>query len=563
MQRRLGSVIDTPGFGNLSYVEALKERIHVLRARAHEENGANGSPASRQGVTPASQADTRRYSEPSSGTAVIENPHSDLHDTMQEASYLSLAAMAERTDRQPFPTEGLSFLTLLYAAIGVSGENPAHSLEQNAALSGSLADFRMNTVYGNHMRLANATLFSQYVEFIQRSYPFVTSVELNDMFELVMRAHESNNMERLIAESPETVVIVNTGLATAVLLSPGYAYKEVLATDFVAHAVELLSRVFDHANDISIVRCLTALTIYSMYTTFGGSTWHLLGLTMTRCVASGMHTSRISDPNSDEEEKQKNCRTFWTLYVLDTYISSTLDRPFCLSDNDVMVSPPLTTVSDGCENLHSVVEHAQLLRSIRQQSDTDAWIHYINLGHWQEALESTVPSRITIPTLYQSRLYVRGLIELIKQPSLRSSPQRSMILNGSEHDFAIFLSLSEDSLLSQTGASSPFDAFHVFTAGIIIMQLPMRAEPNTIVDKDDASRLVARQRSISQAINILTILSVRYPPIRGLREVLVEYQAIATHDQRLASLEHLRELIGRSDIMISSQLKSLILGEQT
>jgi hypothetical protein len=541
----------------------LKERIFVLRARVQEENVSNSTPTSRQGVTPASQDDTRHYQEPSSGSETVASPHNDLHDTMQEASYLSLAAMAERTDRQPFPTEGLSFLTLLYAAIGVSGENPVHSLEQNAALSGPLADFSKNTVHGNYMRFANATLFSQYVEVIQHSYPFMTSVELNEMFEMVIRAHQTNDTERLTAASPETIVITYVGLATAVLLSPGYTYKEPLAVDFVAHAVELLSRVFDHANDISIVRCLTALAVYSMYTTFGGSTWHLLGLTMTRCVASGMHTNRVSDPNDfDNEEKQRCCRTFWVLYVLDTYISSTLDRPFCLSDNDVMVSPPPADLSDEYRHLHSLVEHAQLLRSMRQQPDTDAWIHYINLGHWQ-ANQSEVQSQSTLPALLQSRLNVRGLVELMKQPSLRSSPQRSMILHGSEHDFTIFLDLLEDCLLRQSGASSPFDAFHAFAAAIMIMQLPMRTELNAIMDGEAASGLVARQRSISQAINTLTVLSVRYPPIRDLREVLVEYQAVATRDPRLAALQHLRELIGRSEIMISSQLKSLILGEQT
>lgn len=108
------------------------------------------------------------------------------------------------------------------------------------------------------------------------------------------------------------------GLATGLLVSPGYAYTEVIATKYAACAVDLLPRVFDHTSDLSTVQCLVALTIYSLYTALGGSTWHLLGLAMTRCVASGMHISRLSDLDSDNENKRNSCKAFWTLYKLDT-----------------------------------------------------------------------------------------------------------------------------------------------------------------------------------------------------------------------------------------------------
>ncbi|OAL00603.1 hypothetical protein IQ06DRAFT_316705 [Phaeosphaeriaceae sp. SRC1lsM3a] len=537
---------EIPGLGGLSYIEALKYRVNDLLAHSQNEALSNDTPTSQhlQGITPSSQSGDRRYTDSSVRPEIESEPRNDIHDTMQEASYLSLTAMAERTDRQPFPTEGLSFLTLLYAAIGVSGANPESSLEKNGALSGPLADFRRNTIHVNEAEMDHAALLSQYTELIRNAFPFATKAELVAIFDTVEQAHRNASIDTLLAESPELLFLHKVILATSILLSPDHAYKEIIATELASYAIRLLSSVFDLANDTSIVRCLTALTIYSMFTTFGGSTWHLLGLTMTRCVSSGMHTSRMSDLNSDEEEKRRRCRTFWTLYVLDTYLSSTLDRP---CDNDVMVSPPGPSGSEEQGDFHTVVEHAQLLRAMRQQPDTDPWIHYINLRHWYEIVHPPEPpSQATLPTLAQSRLL--------------DNSQQGMILQGAEPDLKNFLKLLEDVLSDQGGAVSPHDALCVFAAGVAILQLPLIPESNLAIETFGASRFLERQRSVSQAINILTTLATRYPPVRSLRDVLTEYHAVATNHPQLATRTRLHELIGRSEIRISLRLQELMLG---
>jgi hypothetical protein len=555
-------VIDSPTGSSQSYIESLKRRLSVLQTRA-EQNDLQGSTPVTSQKRPSSlrQADAGSYQDMPLGHDMASRQEDDLHNTMQEASYLSLSAMAERTDRQPIPTEGLSFLTLLHAAVTVPGANPANSLGHDAALSGNLANFQQNIFakYTDQMQTVNKALFSGYVDFIQRSYPFVADTELNEVFKNVMQAYENNNVERMVDESPEMLLLVYTGLSTAMLLSPGYVYKEILATQLATKALELRSRVFDHANDLSVVKCLTALTIHSLFTTFGGSTWHLLGLAMTRCIASGMHTSRVSDSSSDHEEKQ---RTFWTLYVLDTYISSTLDRPFCLNDQDITISPPRLEVSDCYGVLRYIVEHAQMLRSMRQQSETDAWIHYINLRHWYETIHPPESaSRSALPSLSRSQLLVRGVIELIKQPYSKRNSEWSMILHESESDLVDYFNLLEDNLLTQAGAPSGLEAFHVFSSAVVMMQLPMDAESSSRLGNYSPLTLAARQRTISQAVNILTMLTVRYPPIRSLRDVLVEYQAVSTSQARPTSVERLRSLITCSEISISNQMRRLILGE--
>jgi len=239
---------------------------------------------------------------------VLDDSQNDLHDIMQEASYLSLAAMAERTDRQPLPIKGLSNLTLLYAAIGVSGANPATSSETNTLRSGPLANFRK--VHGVQSTFHDTAFLTETVETAQYYLPFLTNIDLKEIIDVVPQEQEGNALASVATESPGTAFMAYIALAIGLLQSPAYVYKETFATEYALKAVDLVPQVFDHENDFTIVKCLTALTIYSFYTAFEGSTWHLLGLTMTRCIASGMHTSRVSDPNAEEEEKQKCYKVF-------------------------------------------------------------------------------------------------------------------------------------------------------------------------------------------------------------------------------------------------------------
>jgi hypothetical protein len=567
MQRRLGATVESPTSGSLSYIEALRERIQTLQAQAQGGDIQETSPST-QAYTVATRQDGAHQTQDvlaESGTA--HGQQDDLHDTMQEASYLALASMAERTDRQPFSTQGLSFLTLLYAAIGISGANPATSLESNTAHSGPLAEFRksMFTLHADQPRSFDTASYLQYVEIIQHSYPFMTKAELDEMGDIIKEVQGSTALNCFGDYPPEIVFMTYISLAIALLQSPGYSYKEALATEYAVKAIDLIPQVFDYANDLTIVKCLAALTVYSLYTTFGGSAWHLLGLTMTRCVASGMHTSRVSEPASGDEDKEKSCRILWTLYSLDTYISTTLDRPFCLNDEDIMISQPSSTGPYYDAELLRMVEHAQLIRTMRHQSNTDAWIHYINLRHWYETVHPPAPpSQVTLPTLRHNQLLIRGFIELIKQPSSKASENWAMILCGAEPDIVDYLNIFENYLLSQCAAPSTFDPFEVFAASVLIMQLPMDIEPGVTVGEYVATGLVARQRSVAQAINILTMLSVRYPSVQSFRDVLLEYRNVCSTGSpqlRAVALERLQSLVARSEVKIPLYLQHLITSE--
>lgn len=226
-----------------------------------------------------------------------------------DVAYLSLSAMAERTDHRPFLTGSISFITLLDAATGVCGANPTLSADTNNRLSMQLAAFRESSQL--HIDLDTTEMrvsLDLYIDRMRTSFPFMTSDEFS---------HHRDSVQGQCPED-EKLALVYLGTATGILLGPHYSYKELYATEMVSRAIQILATVFECSDQMSILRCLMALTIHSLYTSLGGSTWHLLGLSITRCISAGIHTTRISDPHSDSKANDQRSRALWTLYILDT-----------------------------------------------------------------------------------------------------------------------------------------------------------------------------------------------------------------------------------------------------
>lgn len=547
MQRRFGSTIDISNPASISYIESLKARICSLEAQSDGTSGTPRSGLDAENSPPRCQNsnlfehDTPRGPSPRiDGTSVERSSTNDLQDAMHEASYLSLSAMAEPTDGQSLSNQGLSFRTLFLTITSVGGTNPSLPIGTNVSLSGSMANFR-NQLF-SHGGALDATqvaaAFKTFLEMAPTYFPPMTPRELEEWYNSVNITERVGDAERTMHESPEKIVIVSIGVALGLLLSPNYNFAEVLVSELATRAIRFMSRVFDECRDLAVVQCLTALSIYSLHTTYGGSSWHLLGLAMTRCISSGMHTSRVSDMDSDSDVKRKTSRVFWTLYILDTQLSTALDRPCCLNDGDIMISPPSSphnaTLDDDEAILRHLVRHAQILRSIRKQ-DEDLLCHFVNLSHWRE----TAPAVMSPHGLSKNQLYVKGLTELLKCQNFATDPGRSMMDKHIEDEFAHYTVSIEDLLTSQCCAPGALEGYLVFTIGLFMIS---RA-PNQ-----------QRQKCVLQCLSSLTLLSTRYTAFQGFRAILVALQS------GLTTREHLEKLIDESSITISPQLQCLVFG---
>lgn len=77
----------------------------------------------------------------------------------------------------------------------------------------------------------------------------------------------------------------------------------------------------------------------------GTSIWDVVQLCVSMCIEHGLHQPPGRQIQLLEEQLQR--RVFWECYMIDRYSSSTLDRPFAISDQDI--STPLPAHVDDAD----------------------------------------------------------------------------------------------------------------------------------------------------------------------------------------------------------------------
>ncbi len=248
-------------------------------------------------------------------------------DSIQaEIGLLSLSAMAESTGErrsQPQATPLLSFQTLFRSVTSVSGEQPvairyAQSL-RSAGLLGTSIGLCCAKVFISPA-LRRVRCLTEFLSLSLPCLPYVDKTQLTDEYAHVVRCHETGDVDNLLENFPGRAVRVYSAVSIGILLSQDHRHMESFATVLSLSARQHMSRVFTSANNLEMVQCLVGIAVYSLFSAFGGPTWHLLGLAMTRCLSAGMHHIRVSDPQSDDGDKKGCSRVFWCLYILDAYV---------------------------------------------------------------------------------------------------------------------------------------------------------------------------------------------------------------------------------------------------
>jgi hypothetical protein len=234
--------------------------------------------------------------------------------------YLPLSAMAEPRDRQQTSQhEQYSFETFLNAAISVSGSDPAYSRNMDNALSGSI-DLFYKTLMPDGMKFSRSITddpVQRYLDTCDASCPFLDRKVFMTRYTQIMDSLEKVPTKAASSLAASDLLMVDIAIASGMLVSPGYRFRESVSTALSQRAFRLVPRILRESDNTTIVRCLIALTIFSTLSPLGGSTWHLMGLALARTMSAGMHTAGVSDCSASEKEKQESGRLFWSLYILD------------------------------------------------------------------------------------------------------------------------------------------------------------------------------------------------------------------------------------------------------
>ncbi|KAI4665132.1 uncharacterized protein J4E88_010580 [Alternaria novae-zelandiae] len=154
------------------------------------------------------------------------------------------------------------------------------------------------------------------------------------------------------------------------------------------------------------------------------------------------------------------------------------------------MSPPASPQPAGTNAeviaLRYLIQHAQLLRSIRKHTDEDLLCHFVNLCHWRE----TLPRELSARCLLKDQLHARGLVELLKCPSFAQDPGRDMMLGRMEEHFVGYATSIEYQLTRQELAPGALDGYLIFFIGVFTASQPFTQE---------------RQRCVLQCLSSLTI----------------------------------------------------------
>ncbi|KAL2795271.1 hypothetical protein BJX66DRAFT_350656 [Aspergillus keveii] len=491
------------------YVDALKQRIHHLENIAQRKRRQIAFDDSDSTVTP---------SLPAEGHDGLD---SSVQTAMGEIGFLSRSAMAEpRDDTSGFPRQ-LAVSQMLQTILSLSGASPSQNLSVDAYAS----QWSLLGVTDPLKALSSETAAPFLRAFLDRVgvfYLHFDRKELEDQCEAFFADERRGS-----GDTPDPVrchreASVCLALAIGMLVSPQSGRYEVLAQALHAAAVKVFPRVLQSGSCIQLLHCLLLLIMYSMLSSTGGSTWHLLGLAMKKCVSFRLH--KESDPDSpvSSEEATKRAFLFWNLYIIDRTLCTAMDRPFGIQDEDITLSLPKVGPHETVEfefERH-LVTHAQLISSIRNSDEPCPLYHYRNLCFWKEVTPGMQSFLDTNEVLrrHVQRLSFHSLMQILPLHMATRYDNAIMGAQTVEIDREVVAScenIIEQMYCALDDASSGgafTDGYDVFAAGVAILCNGTQPAQNQILDQANL---------VNKCVAVLTALGERFSGFKVFRRILL------------------------------------------
>ncbi|KAF3393920.1 hypothetical protein F1880_005053, partial [Penicillium rolfsii] len=490
-----------------SYVETLKRKRDDLEARIRCQRPRPNSRA------PTEHLDNSQHA-PSEGSLSDQNAtEHTVQAAMGEIGFLSRSAMAEPRDENGGLCQELSLGRMLQSTLSLSGANPAHSVID--PYGQSVAAMVDSSVISNE--LLALPFITRFVETIGVQFLHLNCNEILGDFEMLFKTSEDVD-SHIDGLSPIKRFILYLSVATGALLSPGSGGLQGMASNYHAAAMKLFPGILDNGTRLDILQCMLSLIIYSMHSALGGSAWHLMGLAMKKAIAFRFHKDVDADAHISPEMLNNMRNVFWSLYFLDRTISTIMDRPFSIEDEDIAVLSPEKyqnpASARGSDLALHLVSHARLMSNIRDATSKSVLYHYGNLCHWRDCAAGR-DSAAQYPAVHTLRLSCRAMIEILKiKGSVTVETNLVRSVSSIENDFitACVDYIEEEYQRSDRGefAGGFVEAYDIFNAGVVIICLTAGKPSIPLRDTNTVNKCTA----------LLTLLGERFTGLRVLRRVL-------------------------------------------
>lgn len=272
---------------------------------------------------------------------------------MGEIGFLSRNAMAEpRCEIRGFP-QAFTMDNMVRASLAVSGECPT---ESSIPSSHSRKLVAMLGGLGQLTKELAAPYLDRFIQEKRLMFLHIDPLELKRQFDAFFDEKgncfgDSSNIENRVT-TPLQDFNIYMAVSIGMLLSSEPCI-ELFARSLHGAAMEQFSVVLKDRDSLKILHCIFLLIIYSMYSPFGGSTWHLFGLARNQSVSLRLHREPHPGCGMSPEEIASRRNFFWSLYTLDRLVDTTtitihqtlktcprtiscaMDRPFSIQDDGI------------------------------------------------------------------------------------------------------------------------------------------------------------------------------------------------------------------------------------
>lgn len=552
-----------------SYVETLKRKVDELeeqhrrqRARLESDVPIDSQPSSGSNTT---SSEDQGQSEQTPITVHTDITERSVQAAMGEIGFLSRNAMAEpRCEVRGFP-QAFTMDNMIKASLAVSGENPSESSIPSSHTQKLVA---MMGDVGKLTKELAAPYLDRFINSIGSMFLHIDPLEMKRQFDTFFGeqrdfGYNSNTASRAITPFQDFNVYMAVSIGMLLSSEPCI---EMFAKCLHSAAMEKFSAIQKDRDSLKTLHCIFLLIVCSMYSPFGGSTWHLLGLARNQSVSLRLHREPQPGCGMSSEEMNSRRNFFWSLYTLDRLVhliirdfqvtdnssstmSCVMDRPFSIQDDDISLqvrwaffvlvdvekylnskqfpvrdSPSMSSVDFdfGC---HMII-HAKLMSSIRASSPAKPVFHYGNLCYWRDLSKSATkqPDVSDSSSGCIGQLTCRALIH-IAQLSRCTTSSGSVIGKTQKIELDAINSCqayidNEYRRFEKSNFTKSFvDGFDIFAAGVVVICLP--SGPRLSRRPGDAT-------TMNKCTALLTSIGERFPAFKMLCRVLWDLFTIAS-----------------------------------
>ncbi|CAF3466508.1 unnamed protein product [Fusarium graminearum] len=465
------------------YVESLKRRVaeleqkvkaaeisHLQTRRSFNSDTAlpiNGKRRrSTEGYVPVVNAET-------DNTLPNGEDQSTVEDTMSAIGLLSNRAMAESRAHIGNEPHKLSMIESISAALAVDGQDPSKA-SASSSHHISLDDDRPIVLTPD----LTSIYIQRFIDWIVW-LPHIDESRLMEQYHAVV---DSDGTDQPLLHRFNTYLAVAIGIS----MSAEKGRLTALATNLHSAAVKLLPSILHSQEPFD--------TLHS----------------------AGLHKTAIPQSGLGPDTAYRSDWVFWTVYLLDRSLASSMGRPFGITDEDISVSIPDVPIDNELEL------SATLVSDICGSRQTSPIFSYGNLCFWREfppPTNDTVSPRGQLDCLDQ--LSCRAMILIVNPPSgtgtdsLLAFGESPEIKTDAINSCKSFIEKLYSKPTANTTAASFLDAYTILAAAVVYLCL---------VNSDGVSSAQGFAQTfevVSKASVLLTQCSTRFIAISVFQQFLL------------------------------------------